>query len=368
MDKENSHGVVGNTLLSNLKYFKPTECTNIDYMHSILEGVLKRFFKFWFDETVRETDQFNFSLKPHMNEIDKRLLNIKVPSFIPATPRSIRDYKMWRVKEFLIFLIYFMLPIFYDLMDSIFLINITKLVVAIEYLLSREILKSDLIYVQNILNDFVLEVEQIYPPNIMLSGIHEILHIVECTIKLGPMNCVCCFQYEEVNRKIVNLIHSKDLIGTEFLQNFSVLQSLEAFCDSSSNNTKFNEFIKKHNIIKTSNKKRVNKEKCILGPLINATVDQIKVISEYLDINEIDRSNIKSCNRITIDGVLYTTTKNLSKRADFCVFIDPIYGLINDFIKISNKIYVLVDHLLSPFYDINYPEIQSKTFTNFFVM
>jgi hypothetical protein len=60
----------------------------------------------------------------------------------------------------------------------------------------------------------------------MLSGMHENLHIVDFTTSFGPMNNINCFQYEEVNRKIVNLINSHDLIGIEFLLNFSVLQSL----------------------------------------------------------------------------------------------------------------------------------------------
>jgi len=198
-------------------------------MHSILEGVVKRFFKFWFEVTVREEDQFDFSLKKHMNEIDSRLLNIRIPSFIPTTPRSIRDYKNWRAKEFLSFLIYYSLPIFYDLMDNKFLINLTKLVVATEFLLQKKILKSDLIYVKQILKAFVLEVEQIYPANIMLSGMHELLHIVVCTINFGPINFVNCFQYEEINRKIVKFINGYDLVGVEFVTNFSILQSLQMF-------------------------------------------------------------------------------------------------------------------------------------------
>ena len=98
-------------------------------------------------------------------------------------------------------------------MDSIFLINITKLVVATELLLQKEILKSDLIHVQQILKAFVCEVEQLYPPNIMLSGMHELLHIVDCTISSGPINYVNCFQFEEINRKIVSLINGFELVG-----------------------------------------------------------------------------------------------------------------------------------------------------------
>ena len=366
MNKTNSHGVRGKTLLSQLKYFKPTVCTNIDYMHSILEGVMKRFFKFWFEETVRIEDKYDFSLKSHSNEIDKRLLNIRIPSFIPTSPRSISDYKLWRAKEFLSFLVYFSLPIFYDLMEPIFFINLTKLVVSFEFLLSRKILKSDLVHVKDLLNDFVMEVEQIYPPNIMLSGMHEILHIVDCTLNFGPLNNVCCFQYEEINRKIVNLINSFDLIGVEFLLNFSVLQSLEIFC-SSSTNVVFNEFIRKHNIVKTSNKKRVNQEKCDFGPLENVRDETFRIFCANvdLDLENLDRSEIKSFKRLTLNGVLYTTTSNDSKKADYCVFVDSVYGQIVDFVKVKNKIYVVcqrIDHLLSPFYDEHFPQIKSKTF------
>ena len=364
-NKSNSHGVRGDTLLSNLKYFKPTECTNIDYMHSILEGVVKRFFKFWFEVTVREEDPFDFSLKKHINEIDRRLLNIRIPSFIPTTPRSIRDYKLWRAKEFLSFLIYYSLPIFYDLMDNKFLINLTKLVVATEFLLQKKILKSDLIYVKEILKAFVLEVEQIYPANIMLSGMHELLHIVDCTINFGPINFVNCFQYEEINRKIVKFINGYDLVGVEFITNFSILQSLQMFYQSFTSNNAFNKFIEKHKIVKSSNKKRVNQESCILGPLEIITDEQYRIISENFNLDGVQRDQIKSCKRLNFNGVLYTTSKNISKRVDYCVKVDLFYGLISEFIVIKNKVFVLiqrVDHLHSPFYDENNPQIKSQSF------
>ena len=89
---------------------------------------------------------------------------------------------------------------------------------------------------------------------------------------------------EEINRKIVNLINSKDLTGVEFFINFSVLQCLETFCESRTNNNAFNAFIKKHNIIKTSNRKRVNEEKCVLGPLVNIAEEQLSMLSEHLDL------------------------------------------------------------------------------------
>ena len=360
-----SHGVNGFSMLGKLKYYKPIECTNIDYMHSILEGEIKRFFKLWFEDTVPKDHKYNFSLKIHKSEIDKRLFKIRVPSFVPTTPRSLLDYKLWRAKEFLSFLIYFMLPIFYDLMESIFLINIMKLVIASEVLLRRKISKSQLNDVKNLLRDFVIEAEELYSENIMLSGMHELLHIVDCAISFGSMNSVCCFQYEEINRKILHLIHSNDLIGVEFLINFSVLQSLELYCQSIASKQKFNEFILKHKIINTSNKKRVSRVDCIFGPLKSINNQEFSIMSEYLGLKDLKISEFKSCSRLTYNGVLYTNTSNISKRCDFCVSVGSLYGLIDSIIVYESKIYFIVkrvDHLLSPFYDKKYPQTGSNIF------
>ena len=45
-----SHGVKSKSILSQLSFYQPIIKTNIDYMHSIHEGVVKRFFKVWFED------------------------------------------------------------------------------------------------------------------------------------------------------------------------------------------------------------------------------------------------------------------------------------------------------------------------------
>ena len=75
----NSHGIKGPSILSELSYYHPIMNTNIDYMHSILEGVTKRFFFVWFEDT-----DSNGSLKVYLDKINERLLNLRPPSFIPS--------------------------------------------------------------------------------------------------------------------------------------------------------------------------------------------------------------------------------------------------------------------------------------------
>jgi hypothetical protein len=61
-----SNGVKGKIGLSELRFFSPFYNTNIDYMHSVLEGVVKRFFRYWFDLSCPQ------SIKTFTLEIDKR--------------------------------------------------------------------------------------------------------------------------------------------------------------------------------------------------------------------------------------------------------------------------------------------------------
>ena len=66
------NGVKGNCTLNNLKYFNSVDSTCIDYMHSVLEGVIKNLFNYWFNGKISAS----YSLGKYMQELDRRLLNI----------------------------------------------------------------------------------------------------------------------------------------------------------------------------------------------------------------------------------------------------------------------------------------------------
>jgi hypothetical protein len=192
--QDQSHGIKGKIGLSELRFFSPLYNTNIDYMHSILEGVIKRFFRYWFDQNCEQ------SIKMYSIQLDKRLLSIRPPSFVPVCPRSIDTRAKWRANEYLSFLLYYSLPVLYGILEPEYLSNLMKLVLCMETLLSRKISRESLVIVRKILINFVKEAQEIYPADIMVSGMHEILHLVDCTLNFGPLNCINSFQFEELNR------------------------------------------------------------------------------------------------------------------------------------------------------------------------
>ena len=124
-------------------------------------------------------------------------------------------------------------------MNKIFLEPYISFQIAIEHLLKLNVSKSTLDHVHVLLVDFVKHVSEMYPKQLMLSGMHEHLHLVETTKHFGPINTLNCFLYEELNRKTNNLTYGKSMIGEEFIKLFRVVQSLHQITYNK-NNVKYN--------------------------------------------------------------------------------------------------------------------------------
>ena len=87
----------------------------------------------------------------------------------------------------------------------------------------------------------------------MLSGVHELLHLVRCTENFGPLNGCCCFEFEELNRLLLKLIKGNDLIGEEFIKLYSFLTVLNSFSSATITYSKFKQFIIKNAAISKNN-------------------------------------------------------------------------------------------------------------------
>ena len=196
-------------------------------MHSLIEGDVRNFLKLWLESAI----SCKYSLKKYMQEIDNRLLKIKPPKFVPSTPRSIYSYKLWRAHEILAFILYYALPVFKEIMPLEYYKNIQKLIIFIENLLAPEINLLTLDKMEKLIFEFVEELETLYPHKIMLSGIHELLHLVDCVRDFGPLNGINLFQFEEDNRKLIRFIHGMDLIGEELIKLLSTAQNLVSFAN-----------------------------------------------------------------------------------------------------------------------------------------
>ncbi|RNA29376.1 hypothetical protein BpHYR1_028554 [Brachionus plicatilis] len=171
------NGIKKESSLSDLKYYHPILSVNVDSMHSVYHGIIKEFFRYWFEKP----SELSSILKKQINVLNSRLMSIRPPSYVPSAPRPLHEYHNWKAHEFMIFIFYYAPIIFYQVK----------------------------------LKNFT-------------SSFHELLHFSDLTLDFGPLNVTCCFQYEEINRKIINLIHGFDLVCEEFIQKFSTIQIFSA--------------------------------------------------------------------------------------------------------------------------------------------
>ena len=313
-------------------------------MHSVLEGVIKNFFNYWFDSKY---SSISFSLRKNINEIDQRLLIIKPPSFVQSAPRSIREYSSWRAKEFLYFIIYYAIPCFFNIMNDKCYYNLIKLIIFMEFLLSKRIKHSDCDKYQNLIQSYLSEVSSLYLPSIMLSGMHELVHLIDITKKFGTINTTNCFVYEEMNRKIIRMINGKDLVGEEFIKLFSSIQCLSTFVANSNSNNDVLDYIRDNFIIRTSNKKFLSKltKKIKLNDIINNDLFQkfrniIQKISDFMvNINEMAFS-------INFRGIRYNAAYKKKKFNDSFIKAKDKFGVIEVIFKINDEYFVLTRKLI----------------------
>jgi len=358
-------GIKGISCLNGLKHYKVLGSTCIDYMHSLLEGVIKNFFSFWFDS---ECSTGAYSMRKYMQEIDNRLLTITPPKFVPRTPRSIYSYNIWHAHEYLSFMIYYSLAVFRDIMQPEYYNNLKKLVIFMEKILSATINIDDLKKAEAIVFDFVEEVQNIYPNSIMLSGLHEMLHLVDCTLKFGPLNSINCFQFEELNRKLIRFLHSYDLIGEELIKIFSTAQILSNYSFNISN-ARLNDYIKTKLCFKTSNRKRLNSKteiKSIDVPIITKNQQYIKITETY---TKKTIAELFTFEKISYNGVILNSQQfnaSQTKRCD-SAFINNNneLGLIESFVIHNNSVYIIAKRIVKMFNAFSssvHPEIRSNLY------
>ena len=81
----------------------------IDYMHAVLEGVVRMLMKFWFNSNNHLEP---FYLRHHIDELDEVLLRQQPPSEFSRAPRSIKKHLMyWKASELRYWLLFYSLPL-----------------------------------------------------------------------------------------------------------------------------------------------------------------------------------------------------------------------------------------------------------------
>lgn len=148
-----------------------------------------------------------------IDELDARINNIsnQMPTDFARKPRSIKHYKMWKATEFRMFLLYTGPIVLYGILDVDLYNNFLHLHVAITLLSSRTNEKN--IDVANqLLYNFVQQVEKLYGDNFLVYNIHLLIHIARDAKKFNCFEDFSAFAFESYLGELKKLIRSPNKV------------------------------------------------------------------------------------------------------------------------------------------------------------
>lgn len=177
------------------------------------------------------------------------------------------------------------------------------------------------------------------------------------------MNITSCFQYEDLNRKILSFIKGHDLVCQEFIKVFSTIQifssaidHLESSCPDKTINDNLRNFFHKYSKIKTSNfKKRKNEGLKI----ISIKKDLEKKIFTFTSIIETDS--------LYFNNIYFSNLQRESRFNDSAIKTDSKkFGLIEKILVLDqNRAIFYCKQLIflsNPFWVQNHPELKLDFF------
>ncbi|XP_071580905.1 uncharacterized protein [Temnothorax nylanderi] len=217
-DKEcaDVYGLKSISPLINLPYFDVCKGFVPDYMHCCLAGVGKQI-----------TNKF-LELLPtsKIEELNKILLNVKVPHQLGRLSRSFADISDWKAKEWENFILYYSLPLFRYALPQRFVKYWSLFVESLYTLLKCDISLDELNKADEDLHKFVFLTQELFSKKAMTFNIHQLIHISESVLNWGPLWSHSTFPFESANKDILQAIHCAKGVNLQIVRYVHMQQTL----------------------------------------------------------------------------------------------------------------------------------------------
>lgn len=138
--------------------------------------------------------------------LDARLLSIKPPKNVRRAPRSLKERKFWKAKEFENWTLYYSVPVLSEVQPSKYLSHWALLVEALHLMLQQEISSADVDLCELLMLEFVVKTQQLYSEQAMTFNVHQMEHIVKSVRLWGPLWAHSAFPFEAGNGKLKSCI------------------------------------------------------------------------------------------------------------------------------------------------------------------
>ena len=299
------------------------ESVPVDYMHAVLEGVVRLLLRAWFDsENHREA----FYLGRCGRQIDDLLLRQRPPHEFTRPPRSVLNHRnYWKASELRNWLLFYSLPILMMCLPPLYLHHYALLVCAIHILLQESLATSQITAAELMLCDFVALLPELYGERSCTMNAHLLTHLAKYVRLWGPLWTHSAFGFENKNGHLKYLFHSRSDFVDQLVFNMDVQQTLQLIQpilqeQESDETLKLLQYF--GGDAPRRNMKQVGDSTYAVGKIEQKELTRI----EKQVLRTFSGSSVQSCTRIFHQGTLYHSrryAKGLGKRdSTICSFME----------------------------------------------
>ena len=220
--RQDVFGVKGPSELSQFVY-QYVRTAAVDIMHCAYINLTKSLLVFWFDQKHNGRD---FSLFAHKNLVNQRLSHITPPSFVQRLTRTLDEVKYWKAHEMKVFLFYYSLAVIHDIIPELYFEHHKLLVLGLYLLNQRSISENMIVLASQLLNEYVSQFEVLYGLEHMTCNLHQLLHLSDVVLDLGPLWVSSCFPFEDLNGKLKKLVKGTRYAELQVCSGVSMLMKL----------------------------------------------------------------------------------------------------------------------------------------------
>ncbi|XP_070551310.1 uncharacterized protein [Ptychodera flava] len=336
------HGVKGPCWFGTLKHYDIVAGCGIDYMHCVLQGVVKTLFSLWF---TTETSDMGFNISRKISEVDARLLEIQPPNEITRCPRSIETHrKYWKASEIRSFLMYYGMAVLFGILPQMYYEHFVLLSQGIFILALESISDDQLHQADYLLRRFCLEFPILYGERYMSHNIHTLLHLVDDVKVLGPLWTHSCFHFEDKNGFLLKLIHGTQKVELQIITAVALVQRLPQMVQKLEMDVESSAFYKKMTrpFQRRSNEVSIVGDIYRIGSPVTCTIDEqiFSLLTKSLGFVPIARQYCKYV-RLRIGATIYHSKayKRVFKRNSYTVIFKQEdiyqYGMIEYFMQVK---------------------------------
>ena len=298
----------------------------IDYMHAVLEGVVKRLIDLWFNSANHREA---FYLGRYTSAIDNMLLQQHPPVEFSRPPRSIKqNLHYWKASELRSWLLFYSLPLLLDFLPSLYWHHYSLLVCGLHILLQKELNIAQIEVAEQLLWDFYELLPELYGEASCTMNAHLLSHLSMYARLWGPLWSQSSFGFESKNGILRNLIHGRNEVTNQLLFNIDVVHTIQLVrphLEKSETRSTLDFIDAARHALPRSNMTPLSEQPhlYIVGSLsvIQATDEEISVLGTS--------NPLRVFTRLCKEGIIYYSTRwsRKGKRND-CICSFKVFGSI----------------------------------------